>query len=176
MRSDEALYEALCNGDVRAFDELYARHSRPLFAFVKRMLSDVHEAEDVLNESFLTLVRQRDAASKAESLRAWLFTVARNQCLNRLRSQRRGARAVDAASERDEAQPSPEQALEQRGTADKLRVAVEKLPAPMAELYQLRARGLAYDEIASVLQVPVGTVKSRVHEMVRRLREEIAER
>lgn len=173
MRSDEALYEAVQKGDARAFDELYERHSRALFAFVRRMLSDVHEAEDVLNESFLTLVRQREAASKAESLRAWLFTVARNLCLNRLRSQRRGAKAMDAVRER-EPQESPEGALEAKAVAQRVRLAVERLPPAMAELYGLRAQGLGYDEIASVLQIPVGTVKSRVHDMVRRLREEIA--
>jgi RNA polymerase sigma factor (sigma-70 family) len=174
MRSDEALHEALCHGDLGAFDALHDRHARTLLGFIKRMLSDAHEAEDVLNETFLTLVRQRDAAAKAESLRAWLFTVARNQCLNRLRSQRRGARAIDAARDQEEPSVSPEQALEQKITADKLRAAIERLPEPMAALYHLRARGLAYDEIAAVLQVPVGTVKSRVHELVRRLREEIA--
>jgi RNA polymerase sigma factor (sigma-70 family) len=54
-----------------------------------------------------------------------------------------------------------------------LDAAVARLPAPLAEVYRLRVSGLSYDEIASVLETPVGTVKSRMHEMVRVLREEI---
>ena len=68
---------------------------------------------------------------------------------------------------------SPQDVLEQRQSADALRRAVERLPPHLSDLYLLRARGMSYEELSAVLDVPVGTVKSRVHEMVRRLREEI---
>jgi RNA polymerase sigma-70 factor (ECF subfamily) len=54
-----------------------------------------------------------------------------------------------------------------------LREAVQRLPGSLAEVYRLRAAGMSYDEVAGILDVPVGTVKSRVHEMVKRLREEM---
>ncbi len=174
MRSDEALFEDVSRGDLRAFDELYQRHARPLYGFVRRMLGDAHESEDVLNECFMTLIRQRDAAQRAHSLRAWLFAVARNLCLNRLRSSKRGARAISAVPER-EPLPSPDALLDAKVTAERLRAAVERLSPALAELYALRARGLSNEELAEALNIPLGTVKSRTHEMVRKLREEMNE-
>lgn len=171
MLSDEALHEKLLRGDLGAFDPLYERHARPLFAFIRKLLADAHEAEDVLHETFMTLLKQRDRAP-ATSLRAWLFAVARNLCLNRLRSRRRGARALDAVPAPDEMM-LPDLAIEQRQSAERLRRAVERLPAHLAELYTLRANGMSYEELAEVLSVPVGTVKSRMHEVVARLREEV---
>jgi DNA-directed RNA polymerase specialized sigma24 family protein len=77
MLSDEALYEALLNGDLRAFDTLYERYERHLFGFIRKHLTDVHEAEDVLHETFPAILRDRAGARAARSLRAWLFQVAR---------------------------------------------------------------------------------------------------
>lgn len=171
MLSDEALHEKLLRGDLGAFDPLYERHARPLFAFIRKHLADAHEAEDVLHETFMTLLRHREGAAAA-SLRAWLFTVARNLCLNRLRSRRRGARALETVPAPDEV-IAPDLAVEQRQSAERLRKAVERLPAHLAELYTLRANGMSYEELAEVLSVPVGTVKSRMHEVVARLREEV---
>lgn len=172
MLSDEALYEQLLRGDLGAFDRLYERHARPLFAYVRRHLADAHEAEDVLHETFMALLKERGRIA-APSLRAWLFQAARNRCLTRLRSRRRGERALEAASHEPTDIDTPHLALEARESAERLRRAVERLPAPLAELYALRAGGMSYDELAGVLAIPVGTVKSRLHEMVSRLRQEM---
>lgn len=173
MRSDEALHEALRRGDLAAFDALYARLSGPLYGFIQRHLGDAHEAEDVLHDTFMGLLTHDP---DARSLRAWLYQCARNHCLHRLRTRRRGARALDAAAqEPPEVAPSaPGDALEARETAARLSRAVAALPEALAELYALRAGGLSYDELSAVLGIPVGTVKSRIHDMVARLRTEMA--
>lgn len=174
MRSDEALYESLLRGDLDAFDALYARYARPLFGFVRRHLADAHEAEDVLHETFMALLRERDAGRSAVSLRAWLYQVARNLCLNRLRARRRSARALEAAAPSPSPAEHPDHALEARQTGEQLRAAVARLPVALAEVYTLRAGGMSYEELAEVLAIPHGTVKSRIHEMVSRLREEMS--
>jgi RNA polymerase sigma-70 factor, ECF subfamily len=173
LRSDEALYEALVGGELRAFDELYERYERPLFGFIRRQLADEHDAEDVLHEAFLTLFKDREATRAARSLRAWLYQVTRNLCLNRERSRRRASAALQkvARAPADEV-AAPERALEQRQIVQHIRDAVGRLPTELAELYQLRARGMSYEEMADVLAVPLGTVKSRMHQMVALLREE----
>ncbi len=173
MRSDEALREALLRGDLDAFDALYERHARALFAFIRRHLADAHEAEDVLHETFLVMLRERDAGRAAVSLRAWLYQVARHQCLNRLRSRRRGLRALEAAAPEAPTVALPDEALLARETAERLRAAVSRLPTHLAEMYALRASGMSYEELADVLSIPIGTVKSRIHEMVSRLRQEM---
>jgi RNA polymerase sigma-70 factor (ECF subfamily) len=175
MISDEELYRLLLGGDLRAFEKLYERLERPLFGFIRRALPDAAEAEDVLHDAFLALLRDRTGARAARSLRAWLFQVARNLCLNRQRSQRRAVRALetDARTATPPAAP-PEDALLRREDQHALTGAVARLPADLAELYRLRARGSSYEEMAEALALPLGTVKSRMHQMVKRLREELS--
>jgi RNA polymerase sigma-70 factor (ECF subfamily) len=109
-----------------------------------------------------------------KSFKAWVFQVARNLCLNRIRSRRRALRAIETeARTTPDAPVHAEGLLAAREAPEALRRAVARLPAPMARLYELRASGLSYEEIAHVLEVPVGTVKSRMHEMVSRLRKEV---
>jgi RNA polymerase sigma-70 factor (ECF subfamily) len=176
MDSDEALFERLIAGDMRAFDRLYERLERPLFGFIRSQLRDDHEAEDVLHEAFMAVLRERGARHEVRSLRAWLFQVARNLCLNRVRSRKRAGRAIEAAAQVEAAAPAPpvvEQSLERHEHAALVERAVARLPGPLSEVYRLRAAGMSYEELSDVLGVPVGTVKSRMHEMVKRLREEV---
>lgn len=175
MRSDEALHEALLAGDVRAFDALHARYERPLYGFIRRHLDEPNEAEDVLHEAFLALLRDRASARRAPSLRAWLFQVARNLCLNRQRSRRRMTRALAKEAEAPPEPPGPpDQALQHAEAQRALHAAVARLPLELAELYQLRTSGLSYEELAGVLSLPLGTVKSRMHQLVSRLRKELS--
>ena len=176
-RSDESLYRALVDGDLRAFDVLYERYEAPLFGFLRRQLNDATEAEDVLHEAFMAVLREREAGKSARSFKAWLFQVARHLCLNRVRTRQRSAKASDGVAvlmEVAQLTAQPEQALQHRQTADALKVAVSKLPPQLSELYHLRAGGLSYEELSDVLGVPLGTVKSRMHELVKRLKEEVA--
>lgn len=173
MHSDEALHARLIAGQMSAFDALYERHARPLHGFIRRHLADAHEAEDVLHETFMALLRERDPARAPSCVRAWMFQTARNLCLNRLRSRRRGERAIEAVGRETVAHDSPAAELESMQTHERLRRAVEALPPGLAELYSLRASGLSHEELARVLSIPVGTVKSRIHDMVSRLREEM---
>lgn len=169
IETDEALYGQLLAGDLAAFDRLYERYERPLFGFALAQLADRAEAEDVLHEAFLAVVRAHRAGEQLRSFKAWLFTVARNLCLNRVRSRQRADRAIAGVAELAEQEaPAPE--VDTRA----LHAAVGRLPPPLAEVYQLRATGMSYDEVATILRIPLGTVKSRIHEMVARLREELS--
>jgi len=162
-------------GDLAAFDALYARYERRLFAFILRQLGEQRAAEDALHDTFMGLLRDREAGRSLRSLRAWLYQSARNVCLNRARSSRREAAALEVEARAPPAgSPSPEQAAEREQLATLVRKAVGRLPEALSELYHLRASGLSQDELAQVLNVPLGTVKSRMHELVNRLREELA--
>jgi RNA polymerase sigma-70 factor (ECF subfamily) len=175
MTSDESLYERLVGGDMTAFDQLYRRYEGPLFGFINRYLADGAEAEEVFQEAFLALLRQRSEARELVSFRAWIYRVARNLCLNRLRSRNRAARALDtvAHSPPDEGD-GPASVLARADTAEALARAVSRLPDHLAELYALRARGMSYEGVAEVLGIPIGTVKSRMSSMLRSLREEMS--
>lgn len=176
MESDEALFDRLRKGDITAFDRLHERHARALFGFVRAHLRDPHEAEDVLHDAFLAILREGDAGREVTSFRAWLYGVARNLCLNRVRSRKRAEHSIEEAARAQQQLEPPaqaEQSIEQCEQEVMLRGAVERLPPALAEVYRLRAAGLSYEELADVLAIPIGTVRSRIHEMVRRLQQEM---
>jgi RNA polymerase sigma-70 factor (ECF subfamily) len=174
MLSDEALYQDLVGGDMAAFEVLYRRYERCLFGFIVRQLGNRSEAEDVFHEAFMSVLESRRQQRELRSFKAWIFEVARNLCLNRVRSRKRAERAFETEARSPASEPHPESILAAREAPAALERAVKKLPEALGQLYDLRAAGLSYDEIAEVLRVPLGTVKSRMHEMVSRLREEIA--
>ncbi len=176
MDTDEALFERLVAGDMRAFDTLYARFERPLFGFIRAQLGDANDAEDVFHEAFMAVLREREKRAEVRSFRAWIHRVAHHLCLNRVRSRRVAGRLIDDATRAaalGAPVPTADRALEGHELAKTLERAVAGLPQSLGEIYRLRASGLSYEEVAEVLAVPVGTVKSRMHEMVQRLRNEV---
>lgn len=172
QESDEALYARWVDGDLRAFDALYARWERPLFGFVCAFVRDRSEAEDVLHEVFMSVLRER--RRDIRSFRAWIYEVTRHLCLNRARSKKRAARALEEVKTIQPDVANVESEIDARRRAIVLERAVSRLSEPLAEVYRLRASGMSYDEVAEILGVPVGTVKSRMHEMVLRLKEEVS--
>lgn len=173
MRTDEALYLDLLAGDMSAFDELFRRYERPLLGYVLRRLGDAGEAEEVFHETFMVVLKERRTSRELLSFRGFVFQVARNLCHNRLRSRSRAARALHRAAHTSEPGADAEALLAAQQIPAALERAVGRLPEPLAELYRLRASGLSYDEIAATLGIPLGTVKSRMHEMIARLRKEM---
>jgi RNA polymerase sigma-70 factor, ECF subfamily len=169
--SDEHLYERLRKGELQAFDLLYARYERRLYAFVLSYVEDAAEAEDVFHEAFLGVLRSREVRFSRGSFRSWLYQIARNNALNRLRKKSRWQRVVEAAKGETPA-PSPDH-LETREAHAALGEAVSRLPVALSEVYHLRASGLSYEEMAQILDLPVGTVKSRMHEMLAQLKKEM---
>ena len=174
MESDESLFERIRGGELAAFDALYLRWERRLYGFIRGYLDDTAEAEDVFHEIFMTILRAPADFARG-SFKAWVLQVARNACLNRLRSRRRGeaARARQAEDTPRVSSPTALEDIAMRETQAALHEAVKRLPRNLGEVYRLRAAGLSYEEMASVLEVPLGTVKSRMHEMVSQLKKEM---
>ncbi len=174
MDSDETLFLRIRSGDIAAFDVLYERYEARLFAYLRAVTGDRRDAEEVLHDAFLSTLKAEKVAFEEGGFRAWLFRVARNLAFNRRRSSKRHERATLAAGS---SEPPPSGAadseMEAREVEAALESAVRRLPAPLGELFHLRTSGLSYEQIATVVDVPLGTVKSRMHQMVHVLREEL---
>jgi RNA polymerase sigma-70 factor (ECF subfamily) len=183
MDSDETLYTRVKKGDMRAFDVLYARYETSLFGFLLSQLRSREDAEDVFHEAFLNALKSREVVFDRErGFKTWLYRIAKNLASNRARSSRRGARAlteIGAATSSAGGLPAPDAARPADDTLaeHELRVALDaavlRLPDSLSEVYHLRSSGLSYEEIAQVLEIPLGTLKSRMNQMVTQLREDL---
>lgn len=166
------------SGDHIAFGRVFERHADTMHRFLGRRCGDPDVAEDLLGEVFLQAWRQRDRVHLHEgSLRPWLFGVATNLVRRHWRGRSRFGRAV-ARLPRTEHQPNYEDAvvnsIDARRRFEHLRDAVEALPQAHVEVLLLRVwEGLDYDTIATALDVPVGTVRSRLSRARARLRDQL---
>jgi RNA polymerase sigma-70 factor (ECF subfamily) len=145
---------------------LYQEHGASLLTYLRRRVGDRAPAEDLLQETFLQALRRPHRVAEAASPRAWLFTVAKRVAATALRRRR-----PMASLSRDVAAGTPSR-VDPRLEAT--RQAIAALPDPQQEVLQLRLRhDLSYQEIAAVLEIPVGTVRSRIHSAMRRLRDRL---
>lgn len=169
--ADEELLAALRGGDLRAFDELYTRYERRLFGYIRRIVEDRDLAEDLMQDVLLTVIRDRSYDPTKGRFSAWLFTVARNRCLQ----ERRRSAIRERSSGADSPAPSvdPEEAMGRRG---QVRAAMAGLSDAQQQLLLLKQVGeLTYREIADMHGVAEGTIKSRLHAATRAFRRRLAE-
>lgn len=153
---------------VRQVEGLYQAYGPALLVYLRRVAGRHDVAEDLLQETFVQAIKGVDRLGEVVSPRAWLFTIARNLGISALR--RRTRRQVVSLTEEI---PAGE-AVREHPQLDPMRQAVARLPEKLRETLELRLRDdLSYEEIAAVLAIPVGTVRSRLHNAVRQLRDEL---
>ena len=180
-RSDELLLRRYRdNGDHAAFEELVHRYERELYSYLRRYLGDAQLAEDVFQATFLQVHQKCSQFQDGRSFRPWLYTIATHQAIDTLRKLRRHPTvSFDAqptgADEEDvdrstflqlltSHSPGPVAQLEEKERREWVRRAVQELPehlriAVLLVYYQ----GMKYREVAEILRIPVGTLKSRIH-------------
>ncbi len=182
--SDEELLVRYRQTDERQlFAQLVRRYERELFNYLRRYLGDVEMAEDAFQTAFLQVHLKRDQFQEGRKFRPWLYTIATNQAIDAQRRNRRHqmvsldrtgsdddpGRLVDLLVSRE---PSPHQQSDQQERNNWIQQALEKLSEPFRDVVVLvYLQGLKYREAAEVLDVPVGTVKSRLHTAVYKLNE-----
>ena len=186
-RTDEQLLlEYRSAGDRESFEELVHRYERELYGYLRRYLGDAEMAEDVFQQTFLQVHLKCEYFEPGRRVRPWLYTVATNQAIDFQRRNRRhrmasldrciGGNAAHEAGPLVELLDSPEagpaENAESIERADQLRRAVDGLPESVRQVVMLvYFQGLKYREAADVLDIPVGTVKSRLHAAIGKLNE-----
>jgi RNA polymerase sigma factor (sigma-70 family) len=169
--TDGMLVKQTLAGDQRAFEALVQRYNVPLFNFICHCLGDYDLACDVSQQVFLQLYISMPTLRTGEPLKAWLFQVARNRCLDELRRKRAiHFSELESASDDDDLsplaimpdlRPLPEEIAERHDLQASLRSAIEALPPKFRSVVLLRYAGqLSFSEIGKTLNMPEATAKT----------------
>ncbi len=188
-KSDEELIRELQNGRKEAFEEIVDRYTGPLYNFIYRIIGDGATAEDLLQETFIRLWIKYDSYREIARFSTWLYTVAGNLAKSELRKRRirrwfplssGGGGRTSGDEERTLDLPDenadPQRDFERNNISNRVEEEIQKLPLVFRDVIVLRdIQELSYEEISTILKIPLGTVKSRVnrgrHRLQARLRD-----
>jgi RNA polymerase sigma-70 factor (ECF subfamily) len=184
--SDEDLMARFCRGQTETFGVLLRRYERELYGYLRRYLGDSDLAEDVFQNTFLQVYIKSGQYEIGRPVRPWLYTIATHQAIDALRRNgRHQTLSLDQSQKQleDGEVRSLLELLETRGPGpldlalgserrERVRASVEALPEFLRQVVILAYyQGLKYREIAEILEIPVGTVKSRLHAALVKLQE-----
>lgn len=163
--TDKDLMELIQAGDNKAFEELVRRYQDRLLNFVGRIVVDQETAEELIQETFLRIYNQRKSYTPTFAVSTWIYTIALNLARSELRKRKlRKFISLDYMKEENEIEIPDKANLTVEALAPILQKAIEKLPEDYKEAFILcDIQRMPYQQIAEVLRVPVGTVKSRIN-------------
>lgn len=174
MESEDVLLVRRClKGEEKAHRQLLSKYRRPVYNLAWRMVGDEEDAKDVTQETFIRAFRALSTFDQSRPFTSWLFRIATNLCIDYLRRRRPNVQSLDGmrgaddeyrTADIEDPTPRPDirhEMAEQRRTLERM---VQGLPPRYKVVILLRhGRELSYNEIAEILDVPVGTVKARIH-------------
>jgi RNA polymerase sigma-70 factor, ECF subfamily len=175
--SEGTLVQRAQRGDEQAFATLYQLHNKLVYSVCLRMTKDVAEAEDLTQEAFIQVFRNLNSFRGGSAFSTWLYRVAVNTVLMKLRRKSPPVLSLDAPVSRDS--PSLKREVEKedlnlRGAIDRivLRRAIEELPAGCRQIFDLHeVEGYAHREIAELLHCSIGNSKSQLHKAKTKMRD-----
>lgn len=173
--ADEDVLQLARDGDARAFEVIFDRHSGAAFSLAYRMCGRGAMAEDIVQEAFLSLWRSGARYDRARgSVRSWVLSVVHNRAIDAFRRETsKDGRNVhdDGIAERLEAAERTDREVERRDDASQVREALEELPADQRQVIELAYfGGFTHSQIAEMLELPAGTVKGRMRLGLAKLR------
>lgn len=179
--TDEVLIARFQRGDLQAFDVLVQRYKDQLLNYVFRFVGNRVDAEDIVQETFLRVYKNKHYYKEIAKFSTWIYTIAGNLAKTELRRRKR--RKIFSVSnfvndERDfdipDTERNPEKEVDGNLKYDDIQKAIDKLPPKFKEVILLRdVQGFAYEEISQILNIPLGTVKSRVNRGRLKLQEDL---
>ncbi len=181
-QTDAELLARYAQGDEAAFREIVSRYKNSLYVFLKHFLTRQDLIDDVFQETFLQLFTSRESFDTSRPLRPWLFTIAANKAKDALRKrQRTAATPIGTIAQPEEMSfndvlnaltsdtTRPYEELQKNETASQVRQVIADMPENLREILILAYfNRFSYKQMAQILGIPIGTVKSRLHTAVGR--------
>jgi len=184
--TDEQLMTSLVEqGDLNAFEELLNRYEKPLFNYILKYISDFQMAQDLFQETFYLIFKNRKSFNSDLRFSTWAYRIATNVCIDELRKKRRelevpleenklahesSLQFTDRGVNPNPFDSSLEERLIKKDLEEKIKDLVNSLPEKLKAVFILSEyQELPCREIAKILEIPVGTVKSRLHHGFKRL-------
>jgi len=176
QESERRLIEGLLRDDSESVASLYDRDGAAAYGLAFRVLGESNAAEDVVQESFVALWRQAERLDPARGVRSYLLTIVHNKAIDRLRQKgRRAELALDPALPVPASSEDPLESAERGSERESVRAALGSLPPEQRQAVEMTYfGGLTINEAAARMNIPVGTVKSRLRLALTRLRRELA--
>jgi RNA polymerase sigma-70 factor (ECF subfamily) len=185
-QTDAELLARYAAGEEAAFREIVSRYKNSLYAFLRHFLNQRELIEDVFQETFIQLFISRDSFDTSRPLRPWLFTIATNKAKDALRKQQRKPDiAIGTMADSEEMSfddvldnltfdgTTPYDNLEKSEAASAVRQVIANMPDNLREILILAYfNKFSYKQMAQILSIPIGTVKSRLHTAVARFAKE----
>ena len=167
--SDEKLILRFQEGDINAYNELVKRYKDRLFNFVLRYFNNREQAEDVVQDTLIKLYTHASYYKNIAKFSTWIFTIAKNNALTELRKNKRkqtdslwtdDGKVIDITSK----DPSLDIKVQNEIAIDQLNKFLDEIPENFRMAVVLRDfQELSYDEISKILEIPIGTIKSRIN-------------
>lgn len=181
--SDEDLILQFQNGNVYAFEQIVTRYKDQLVNFAYRFLGDLEDAEDIVQETFLRVFRKKNAYKNVAKFSTWIYTITGNLAKTELRKRKRRKLLSistlgfeDKDFELPDTKKGPEENVDDLLKDTVIQKAINRLPEKFKEVIIFRdLQELSYEEISTIVKIPLGTVKSRVNRGRLKLQELLTE-
>jgi len=173
MISDQQLSERMAAGDQAAFEMLVTRYHGPLLNYTNQRLGDRQKAQDIVQETFIRLIRHLKQHGTLEHVRSWLYRVALNMCKDYWKSAAYRSEGLAGEEMPDAHDPAPgaEELMERQETSLEIAASLESLPDIQQEIVSLRFfHDLKLQEIADLVGLPLSTVKTHLYNALRKLK------
>ncbi|MDX5474050.1 MAG: RNA polymerase sigma factor [Bacillaceae bacterium] len=173
MVQDEQLLELMAKGDQTAFEAFVHRYHSPIYQYIERLVKDSKKAEDLVQEMFIRLIKQLQQKHIPTHPKAWLYRVATNLCKDYWKSAqyRSEAPPVEELPVKNDEKASVVEIYEHQETRKEILQALKHLPETQQQIVMLRFyQDLKLKEIAEILDLPLGTVKSNLFHALKKLK------
>lgn len=172
--TDQQAISAYQGGDVEGFNVIYRKYKDRLYWFIYKYLKDEELTKDILQDTFLRVVRFANGYKPNQKFTTWLFTIAKNLSLSEIQRQHAEKRdAIELSKDAEhedfrplqikDPKPNPHQSLESKATVSNILDRVDSVKKPYRESLQMVAGGFEYGEISQALGIKMNTVKSRIY-------------